>query len=117
MSDELVRFLQARFTEDAARQQDSFEQWHHRNCEAVPDTLYPGRETGECDCGVPARVLAEVEAKRAILTALDAATTDSVGGAVGVDAQDGLVSGLHYAARQLASVYASHPDYRDEWRP
>lgn len=64
----------------------------------------------------PARVLAEIEAKRRILTALDAATTKSVGAAVGVDAQDGLVSGLHHAARQLAAVYADHPDYRAEWR-
>ena len=47
-------------------------------------------------------LLAECEAKRRIVEAAKAAFTSG---------------GLDHAVRQLAIVYASHPDYRDEWRP
>lgn len=126
MSDELVRFLQARFTEDAARQQDIWEQWHHRDCEALPQVLYPDRETGACDCGVPARVLAEVEAKRQVLNAhpstRDVVTVSPDGahgfGCATCHQDEGVIVGDGWCVtlRALASVYASHPDYRAEWR-
>jgi hypothetical protein len=51
----------------------------------------------------PARVLREVEAKRAIV----AAVAESPGEA----------TGLGVAMLHLAAVYADHPDYRQEWRP
>lgn len=52
----------------------------------------------------PARVLAEVDAKRALLDDLD------YGGSEMADAR-------WHVARRLASVYADHPDYLEEWRP
>lgn len=65
----------------------------------------------------PARVLAEVEAKRKILAAFEAAASDAVRNAVGLDAQDGLISGLTEVVKRLASVYSDHPGYREEWKP
>jgi hypothetical protein len=115
MSDELVRFLQARFAEDAARQQDIWEQWHHRDCEALPQALYPDRETGACDCGVPTSVLAEVEAKRRIL----AYATRRVSCSDAHPQEDMYHPDGHADTellRLLALPYADHPDYRAEWR-
>ncbi len=54
----------------------------------------------------PARVLAEVEAKRRILADLIALDGDPVNGLVATR-----------MIRQLAEPYAVHPDYREEWRP
>lgn len=51
----------------------------------------------------PARVLREITAKRAIIEDLDYG-----GGEMG-DAQD-------HVTRRLASVYADHPDYQQEWK-
>ena len=50
----------------------------------------------------PARALAECEAKRRIVS-LD-------------DLDGGQDDGHVHALRCLASVYADHPDFRDEWR-
>ena len=71
----------------------------------------------------PARVLAEVDAKRAIVDALGIAernTADMRRMAteyrfvqVAESAQDALL----YAVRLLALPYADHPDYRAEWAP
>jgi len=41
--------------------------WHAKTCATLPDVLYPGREPGECDCGVPERLAREIEAKRQLL--------------------------------------------------
>jgi hypothetical protein len=68
---EIADFLRARLNEETARQQDIWEQWHHKDCEAVPQVLYPDRETGPCDCGVPARVLADIEAKLALIDEIE----------------------------------------------
>ena len=32
-------------------------------------------------------------------------------------AEDGDPYGVERTLRHLASIYADHPDYRDEWRP
>jgi len=115
VSADLVAFLRARFDEETARQQDHWEQWHHRDCEAVPQVLYPERETGTCDCGVPTRVLADIDAKRKLLTEY----TDSEQALAPLaDMYDvGRVEGLLAALRLLALPYASHEDYRNEWAP
>lgn len=64
---EIADFLRTMLGQDKARQQDIWEQWHHKDCEAVPQVLYPDRETGSCDCGVPARVIADIDAKLALI--------------------------------------------------
>ncbi|MFE7535215.1 DUF6221 family protein [Streptomyces rhizosphaericola] len=62
---QLVAFLRARYDELQAQQEDVFAAWHSPDCESVPDGW--GRETGACNCGVPAQVLRDVEAKRLLL--------------------------------------------------
>lgn len=64
----------------------------------------------------PARVLAECEAKRRIVdlhsgTAPWCGWTHDAGSAHGDDMGDDCDT-----MRALASVYADHPDYREEWR-
>lgn len=59
----------------------------------------------------PARVLAEVEAKRRIVEG-----APSNGGVFDDDAPDGIREDPWWVLRHLASVYADHPDYREEWR-
>ncbi|MEV5940656.1 DUF6221 family protein [Streptomyces sp. NPDC051994] len=57
----------------------------------------------------PARVLAEVEAKRRILD-----------GIAGADAEGAYITATFTAMdvlRLLALPYAGHPGYREEWRP
>jgi hypothetical protein len=113
---EIADFLRARLAEETARQQDIWEQWHHKDCEAVPQVLYPDRETGTCDCGVPARVLADIEAKLALV--------DHMVGMLAAAEGDTEVD--HYgalgAAEQtlclLAQPFAGHPDHKgEEWKP
>jgi hypothetical protein len=109
----LVEFLRARLAEDEAQQQDSSTRWHRKDCEAVPDVLYPDRETGECDCGVPARILAETEAKQKLLAEYAAADAR----ANWPDFDGGVASGLEMALQHLTAPFSGHPDYREEWKP
>ncbi|MFF7190502.1 DUF6221 family protein [Streptomyces sp. NPDC008222] len=116
MTSDLVVFLRARLDEEAARQRDIWERWHHKDCEAVPDVLNPGRETGFCDCGVPERILADIEADRALLAEYELVAD--------MDTEDaepefayGRAVGLGIAVRHRALRFAAHPDYRQEWRP
>jgi hypothetical protein len=53
----------------------------------------------------PARVLAEVDAKRRILDTYEAFLDES------------LTAGLDVALHLLALPYDQHPDYRQEWAP
>jgi hypothetical protein len=68
----------------------------------------------ECDCGYPARVLAEVAAKRAIL---DVLTSREKAG----DSEESLWHKIGYdraafdVIRQLAQPYAGRPGWREEW--
>ncbi|WP_329520524.1 DUF6221 family protein [Spirillospora sp. NBC_01491] len=52
----------------------------------------------------PARVLADVKAKRTLIVELD-----SYGGPETADA-------YYVVLRHLATVYDTHPDYQDDWR-
>jgi hypothetical protein len=70
----------------------------------------------------PARVLAEVEAKRALIA--DADTFDrtareyvSKGDRMNSLAARGVERGVIHALRTLALPYADHPDYDESWRP
>lgn len=120
----LIAFLTARLDEDAAlatatsRGTPACYAW-----EAVPDVVSPGRQevwtAGETPRRItkkqaegdaahivrwdPARALAEVDAKRRMIE----------GTWGGPDHQDM----WEHHMRLLALPYATHPDYRDEWRP
>ena len=102
MTPDIVAFLRARLAEDAERQKNPLTAWHDRDCESLPDVLYPDREPGACDCGVPERLLAEVESKQRIVE-------ETWGGPDHVEMWE-------HHVRLLALPYAGHEDYRAEWR-
>lgn len=58
----------------------------------------------------PARVLREVEAKRAILGAYESQRAARFNDPAVVDE-------LRDVVQTLASVYRDHPDYREKWKP
>lgn len=67
----------------------------------------------------PARVLAECEAKRRVVDLWRGAGREASMGAEWPVKQffDGRLSVIEAAIRALATAYANHPDYRQEWRP
>jgi hypothetical protein len=73
----------------------------------------------------PARVLAEVEAKRRIVeSAAEIMDRGAFPEGVSdgrdpdeVESDEGLAALAEYHLRLLALPYADHPDYREEWRP
>jgi hypothetical protein len=98
----LTEFLLARIAEDeavarAARPHEYLPTRDGRNLTTIDagDSARVGITSG--------RVLAECEAKRRIVN------LDDLDGA----GEDGHI----HAVRCLASVYADHPDFREEWRP
>lgn len=91
----LTDFLLARIAEDEAVAGDVHLRWCSTNEEA---------NFNPCDCGWPARVLAECEAKRRIVGELR-------------DSETSKHDPLDVAVYHLATVYADHADYREEWRP
>lgn len=100
MSD-LTEFLLARLADD---------ELEAGNCHVLGCMLFTSFDEGWCDCPAPARVLAEVAAKRALFAAVDADKDpfDAMGAET---AYESLVW------EHLALAYAAHPDYRQEWRP
>ena len=64
----------------------------------------------------PARVLAEVEAKRRIIDRA-AAFQDSTGVTLNVDSFTAIAAQMRSILRVLATAYADCPGYREEWRP
>lgn len=106
----LVEFLRARLDEDEAAAR-SCAGPHWCGCAHVDFVMTAGR----CDCGYPARVLADVEAKRAFIEDANYVmrsyendnAPDTYGG----------VSACDEMLKRLASVYAGHPDYDEAWRP
>ncbi len=115
--DDLVQFLRARLDEDertARRAGDSFRQIGETGVIVATE----GDRAEECAsanwAGVaehiarhdPARVLAEVEAKRRVIGRMVNHAT-----VMGADEVHGDV------LRSLALPFADHPDYRAEWRP
>lgn len=63
----------------------------------------------------PARVLAEVEAKRRIVELRQGADAPEHPSAFTRGQDDGFRQGLDEALRALAVVYAGHPDYDPRW--
>jgi hypothetical protein len=123
----LTEFLLARIAEDESDAQDV----HDRGCSCLPP---PPGFTGPfpCDCGYPARVLAECEAKRRIVERcrprwailyreserLLASAFDRQ--AVKIEAYSDPIwpfDGAEAILKDLAPPYADHADYREEWRP
>ncbi|MBP2583380.1 hypothetical protein J3A78_003858 [Streptomyces sp. PvR006] len=114
---DLIAFLSARLDEDAAaarRAGDSFRQIGETGVIVATE----GDRAEECAsanwAGIadhivrhdPARVLAEVNAKRRIVTAYENYDND----APELDVPESVL-------RLLALPYADHPDYRPEWAP
>lgn len=110
MSD-LAAFLRARLDED---ERDSYAThlWECASLNVNQDAL--------CTCGYPARVLREVEAKRAILDEHPRMNP----GVCRTCQHDDWVQRRRVdtpwpcpTLHQLAAVCSDHPDYRQEWAP
>lgn len=81
----------------------------------------PLPDPDNCECGYPARVLAEVAAKRAILAAYEAAKSNVPPADDWYEVADGvcvgLADGLGLAVKHATAVYSGRPGYRPEWAP
>lgn len=62
----------------------------------------------------PARVLRDIEARRSIVDQYAEVAANDVDD---VEYAHGWANALGLAVRHLATVYADHRDYREEWRP
>ncbi|MFE1925808.1 DUF6221 family protein [Streptomyces asoensis] len=123
MQPSIVTFIETILDAEAARQHHPSTQWHATDCNALPDVLNPGIETGSCTCGVPAQVLAEIQSRRALLDehgdVNDGECGTCVDGHWGYPTHGGS-SPQRYPCRSLrllALPYASHEAYLDEWQP
>lgn len=102
----LIEFLRARLDEDeaAAREADTGGRWRPGNADGPLWVNANMRHMARHD---PARVLAEVEAKRFLLE----------WGIAGID-RGGLSPVMgHNILAGLALPYADHPDYDPSWKP
>lgn len=124
----LTDFLLARIAEDEAVARSSPDV-ERKSDAAVFTSLREPTGTVEFD---PARVLAECEAKRRIVEEHPIyqgpriLEVDSTGTDFGCELchcvdpvhADGIIESLGYCTtlRSVASVYADHPDYREEWQ-
>jgi hypothetical protein len=115
VSDDLIAFVRARLDEDESVA---------RQMTAEPGGFYLEAETDATNIMTvgahvyrwsPARVLAEVKAKRQLLECLVGATGKGTSRLVAND-EPWAIGGDHLV-KLLALPYASHPDYREEWRP
>jgi hypothetical protein len=79
--------------------------WEGRRC--------PGSITGAEAVQNPARVLRDIEARRALLAEYVLADAESAY----PDWMGGYASGLEYAVRLDAARYADHPEYNPDWAP
>ena len=112
----LTGFLLARIAEDEAAQAMSLDAWHRADCER---NTY---DAGPCDCGIPARVLAECEAKRRLVDEHQETRRDP---SYEYFADPpcitcGQVRPRKFpclSLRALGAVYADHPDYNPAWSP
>jgi hypothetical protein len=99
---ELTEFLLARIAEDEALGSDTWRRPHWGYCNTQGDQSSLG---DECDCGLPARVLAECEAKRRIVERYTHLY------------EHGDSGDMRWTLPLLALPYADHPDYNPEWKP
>lgn len=140
MADDLVQFLRARLDEDERAARDAggkpwaWEQHYGDMCNdptceygelATDDTVLmdvhgydvkaPWQGADHIARHDPARVLAEVDAKRQMLGGLLPELESSDGSILGEWNVDPDTAGA--LLRLVALPYADHPDYREEWRP
>lgn len=106
--DDLITLLRAQLDEDDDAQREPYcsDGWHANHC-ALHNDVYP-RE--DCDCGVPARQLADVAAKRQIIDRCERAFRDHFDQFAEVELAEEVL-------KTLALPSAGHPDYREEWKP
>jgi hypothetical protein len=103
---DLVSFLRARYDEDEERARFvQREQGDHALPEIEPWRL-SWHDEYDLLCIEPARVLAEVDAKRRMIARIQHHAN--------LMGEDEIHGGL---LRLLALPYASHPDYDEAWRP
>lgn len=104
----LPDFVLARIEDDEAVANDV----HGQYCDSLrPVMPYP------CNCGVPARVLAECKAKRVIVESrqsFEAAARNADDLPTKLTA-NGIANGLEIAMKSLGAAWSDHPDYRQEW--
>ncbi|MGW7087484.1 DUF6221 family protein [Streptomyces sp. NPDC054871] len=122
MAEDLVQWLGEQLDEDA----DRATQWHDLECEiharmdsgliaAVAAARMLDEVPGAvCDCGGPARVLREIDAKR---KALDHYQQCARAGKGGVAAYRMAAGAVAMQIAIMALPYAARPGYREEWRP
>jgi len=104
MSD-ITDFLRTRYVEDAAAIRAN---WHGKG---ITSERYHGTPID------PVRLLADLDAKQQILKAHERLPEGAF--CIACDAPTGIPGEPDGCAtvRLLAAMYASHPEYRDEWRP
>ncbi|WP_055563626.1 DUF6221 family protein [Streptomyces atriruber] len=119
MTAELIAFLRARLDGAVARAS----RWHDLECEIhtrmdgdLLAMLAAGRMLAEvpgavCDCGGPARVLKEIEAKREMLRLYERACDHWA------VFTSGFTVALEDVLRMFAAAYDDHPDHCEEFRP
>lgn len=109
----LAQFLAARLDEDA---EDSWDK-HEGGCATAGPIAF------SCDCGYPARVLREVEAKRKILAEHEPQPWGephpelSRCPAHGDETSGWWTEWPCVEVRALAAVWSDHPDYDEAWKP
>lgn len=95
---------------------DTCDTWHTRYCGNQPGSA----AFGDCECDVPAAVLADVAAKRAIVGLYQNAASAHRAGSISRynEIQDGAaVDVLDATLQLLASAYRDRPGYHEEWAP
>ena len=107
--DDLARWLGVQLDEDTRLFTDphSDRSWHAKTCESLPDVLYPDREPGACDCGVPERMRREIAAKRILVAEHDREWCPHC-----MDDPNGCPT-----RRAWVLPYNDRPGFREEWRP
>jgi hypothetical protein len=116
---DLVRFLRAQLDDDERVARETTD--HLADVWGWVELAYDGIDADVAfhDRFDPARVLAEVDAKRRILDLHDAmvAGVEAAAGTVLAGASKVRLGAYLNAVKCLALPYAGRPGYRDEWRP
>jgi hypothetical protein len=127
--DELARWFGAQLDKDAARAA----QWHNLECEihthldrgllaaVAASQMLQDVPGAVCDCGGPARVLHEIEAKRAVVARYEFACREASRLGLSEEKREVWVQvggALQSVVIQLAAPYAGRPGFKaEEWAP
>jgi hypothetical protein len=117
MTADLVQFLRARLDEDEQRARRAIDGPRNQFVDADSDVVpLLFADDGEGEFNLPARVLAEVDAKRQALDhyeRIQQHVRKSDGGDDYIFAEGAVCKQLQY----MALPYRERPDYRPEWAP